>query len=317
MFQELGNDEGQVVKLYIAETKDQKYFKDGPEPEPRFFYNSFDKKPMEEGSLKGLQLRVPKCLESLFLGQKILPHNVPAFLEGIVSVTNLPDNQVDLDVDIPALIDRLDATALKFMNEADKAVVQKARDLLRSLLILLPEDGRTLYNLACAESLLGNSREAIGCLQNAINHGWNNLDHMLADADLASLRASENFQQLVQQLRDKLTKAASELKPESQSAPVQEPVPASAPLPVPVPSPVPVPISAPAPSPFSVPAPVVLPVVVPVAVLPPVPAPVPVKWANELRILQDMGFSQVDLIIPILDRTNGSVEQTVVALLGA
>jgi len=117
MFKELGN---QIIKLYIIDSKDKKYFKDGPAPEVLFFYSTPDKKPVtDEERLKPLQSRVPKCLESLFVDNKILPHNLPAFLEGVVKVTNLPDSQVELDVDIEQLRNHLNKTALAFLDKSE------------------------------------------------------------------------------------------------------------------------------------------------------------------------------------------------------
>jgi len=47
-----------------------------------------------------------------------------------------------------------------------------------------------------------------------------------------------------------------------------------------------------------------------------VPVPVvPPKWATELSVLHDVGFADDELLISLLERTKGSVEQTVLALL--
>jgi len=256
MFKEIGT---QTVKLYIRDSTDKKYFKDGPAPEVLFFYNTPDKQPLsDEERVKILRTRIPKCLESLFLDHKILPHNLPSFLEGVVKVTNLPDNQVELDVDIELLRKCLDKTALMFMETSE--TVEKGRNLLKSLLVLDPEDHRTLYNLACAESLLGNVHEAIASLRSAVQFGWNNLSHMLVDADLANIRQTEAFQQLVQTLKTKLmTKTPA-----------------------------------------------------------PVPAPKTIahtRYPQELITLHDMGFVQDNVIIPLLERFNGNVQETINAIL--
>mmetsp|Transcript_69564 Transcript_69564/g.96726 ORF Transcript_69564/g.96726 Transcript_69564/m.96726 type:complete len:589 (+) Transcript_69564:109-1875(+) len=42
---------------------------------------------------------------------------------------------------------------------------------------------------------------------------------------------------------------------------------------------------------------------------------VPVKWADELEVLRSMGFENSELLVPILDRTNGHVDAVIAALL--
>jgi len=44
-------------------------------------------------------------------------------------------------------------------------------------------------------------------------------------------------------------------------------------------------------------------------------APEVMKWEAELTILAEMGFLVHDELIPLLEKHNGSIEQTVVSLL--
>mmetsp|Transcript_13780 Transcript_13780/g.35402 ORF Transcript_13780/g.35402 Transcript_13780/m.35402 type:complete len:601 (+) Transcript_13780:152-1954(+) len=55
--------------------------------------------------------------------------------------------------------------------------------------------------------------------------------------------------------------------------------------------------------------------VAPVQADPVQPEPEPVKWQDEIRMLRSMGFDNVELLMPILDRTNGHVDAVIAALL--
>ena len=65
---------------------------------------------------------------------------------------------------------------------------------------LAPEDPNVRYNLACSLALLGRTELALSELERAHELGYDDAAHMLADADLASLRSEARFRRLVQRL---------------------------------------------------------------------------------------------------------------------
>jgi len=71
----------------------------------------------------------------------------------------------------------------------------------RRLARLLPRDARVRYNLACSLSLLGRKRDAVESLQHAFELGYDDLDWMLRDPDLKTLRGYPRFEGLVESLR--------------------------------------------------------------------------------------------------------------------
>eukprot|EP01129_Flabellula_baltica_P004541 TRINITY_DN1587_c0_g1_i1.p1 TRINITY_DN1587_c0_g1~~TRINITY_DN1587_c0_g1_i1.p1 ORF type:complete len:360 (+),score=105.33 TRINITY_DN1587_c0_g1_i1:110-1189(+) len=83
--------------------------------------------------------------------------------------------------------------ALRLMQIGDEESLIKAGELLHKAIILNENDIIALYNLACVESLLGNVDEAIFQLMNAINEGYNDIEHMMNDPDLENIRYTEGF----------------------------------------------------------------------------------------------------------------------------
>ncbi|MEL6905882.1 MAG: hypothetical protein AAFZ87_06550 [Planctomycetota bacterium] len=60
-----------------------------------------------------------------------------------------------------------------------------------------PDDPTVRYNLACSFALLGRHEEALDTLRVAIGLGYTDLEFMLEDDDLASLRDDPRFRALV------------------------------------------------------------------------------------------------------------------------
>jgi tetratricopeptide (TPR) repeat protein len=63
--------------------------------------------------------------------------------------------------------------------------------------------GNVYYNLACALALANKRDDALAALETAVERGWTNVEHMVADTDLTSLRAKPRFTALVAKLRAK------------------------------------------------------------------------------------------------------------------
>jgi tetratricopeptide (TPR) repeat protein len=69
----------------------------------------------------------------------------------------------------------------------------KAAEVLEELLAETPDDGGVLYNLACAESLLGKRDEALGHLQQAIAQNADFREMAEKDSDFDPIRDDPGF----------------------------------------------------------------------------------------------------------------------------
>jgi tetratricopeptide (TPR) repeat protein len=85
----------------------------------------------------------------------------------------------------------------------------KGLEVDRKLVLLRPEDPTTHYNLACSLALLGDAEESLSELERAVALGYEDLEHLLADEDLASLRERARFRAIAQAL------GAAESSPET------------------------------------------------------------------------------------------------------
>jgi len=111
-------------------------------------------------------------------------------------------NQLDFDIDFfeRLLARKQDSVeVLRVLAElvSRKGLVDRAVDLDRRLVELLPNDFLARYNLACSLARAGRSDEAIDSLSRAILLGYDDLAHMEADPDLESLRNHPDFQALL------------------------------------------------------------------------------------------------------------------------
>jgi serine/threonine protein kinase/Tfp pilus assembly protein PilF len=86
----------------------------------------------------------------------------------------------------------LGAAALVNLGEGERA-----RAWVGHALDIDPEDAIVLYNVACIYALLGDTEEAIDCLEKAVE-SFINWDWLAHDADLDLLRSHPRFQQLLQ-----------------------------------------------------------------------------------------------------------------------
>ena len=84
----------------------------------------------------------------------------------------------------------------------DKRYAEAAAKCAEALALPLPAEtlGNLRYNLACAQAQLGKKAEALASLAAAAQYGWDDVDHMQADADLASLRSEQAFKDLAAKL---------------------------------------------------------------------------------------------------------------------
>jgi hypothetical protein len=77
---------------------------------------------------------------------------------------------------------------------------EKGLEVDRELVRRCPDDPTTHYNLACSLALLDKLGEAFDLLERAVALGYEDVEHLLADEDLASLRGSPRFEAIVQAL---------------------------------------------------------------------------------------------------------------------
>jgi len=291
-------DQGSVRKVYISEGSNAgKYFKDGPPAVPLAAYTvaEGEKKALEEEAATTLGVNIPRCLERLLPGGRLTPYNLPSWLQECVEIKRVPgeDPVVDLDIDVPTLFESLHKQALALISaESDPSLLKKAKDFLQSMIDLAPQNPLAHYNLACAESLLGEVKEAIESLKRAIEGGYSNLTHMLQDTDLINLRSLPEFEGLVDLLREKL-----QPKEEKKEEPIMEEVKEE------------VKEEKKEPEPEKV-----------VEVKEekketPAAAEPPKRWATQLEALNGMGFSNTDVNLVLLDDFKGDLVKVVNALL--
>ena len=75
---------------------------------------------------------------------------------------------------------------------------EKAIDAMRKAVEADPSDGLSQYNCACTYAVMGNTPEALACLQRAIDAGYRNVGAWVkSDPDLATLRETEEFRKLL------------------------------------------------------------------------------------------------------------------------
>lgn len=106
--------------------------------------------------------------------------------------------QLDFDIDF---FERLLARSpqsiepLRVLAElvSKKGQFQRAVELDRRLVHLLPDDFLARYNLACSLARAGRADEAIDALSRAILLGYDDLEHMESDPDLESLHGHPDF----------------------------------------------------------------------------------------------------------------------------
>jgi len=73
---------------------------------------------------------------------------------------------------------------------------------------LRPHDSLTWYNLACSYALLKRIEEAVGALRRAFESGYTDVAHLQQDPDLANLRQSPQFRQLLESFVASLSAAS-------------------------------------------------------------------------------------------------------------
>lgn len=102
-----------------------------------------------------------------------------------------------------ALAKRMEAYNTKALGYFKDKQYDKAKSALLKILELDPDNAVTHYNLACAESRMGNADQAISYLNKAIDLGYVDLRHMQRDPDLVALRDKPGFKSILKR-RDEI-----------------------------------------------------------------------------------------------------------------
>ena len=123
----------------------------------------------------------------------------------------------------PGILPALDALGLEFLTEIFEVEVARHPENLaalgelghlytklgkhaqglavdRRLVEMRPSDPTTHYNLACSLALLGETEACLDALERSVELGYDDLEHLLADDDLAAVRGAPRFQVLVKNL---------------------------------------------------------------------------------------------------------------------
>lgn len=66
-----------------------------------------------------------------------------------------------------------------------------------------PTDATAHYNLACSQALLNQIEAAIHSLEKSIELGYDDVEWLLQDEDIASLRSHKRFVQIIENLKNK------------------------------------------------------------------------------------------------------------------
>jgi hypothetical protein len=269
-----------LIKIWIEDSKIP-YFKDGTVEIVKLYSKGKDsvEQLVNSEQVTSAQEKITSAISRLFPDNAILPYNIPSYLKEVLSVKINGPADVELDVVVDNLTHSLNAEALRLMDSEEVTDLNKSKLLLESLQMINSEDPHVYYNLACVNSLLKNVQSSIEQLQNAFNHGYCNLKHMVEDKDLAYLRLQTQYSEFIKAVMP-ATEEKIELK-------VEEPVKIEEPVKVEE----------------------------PVKTQEPVKIEEPVKhvrWGEEIEVLKAMGFHREESVfLAILDHHKGNVSSAV------
>lgn len=91
------------------------------------------------------------------------------------------------------------AFALHYMGRNSEAL-----DCIQTMIEENPHDGGNYYNLACLNSLMGKSVEAVAALKTALELGYREFRHMERDTDLDRIRNREDYKALIEKYHNLL-----------------------------------------------------------------------------------------------------------------
>lgn len=80
--------------------------------------------------------------------------------------------------------------------------LDKGLEVDQKLVEIQPREPLYYYNLACTHSLLGHIDPAFQALFRAVQLGYNKLEQMIEDPDLANLKKDDRYEALLRELQD-------------------------------------------------------------------------------------------------------------------
>ena len=114
-------------------------------------------------------------------------------------------SQLDFEIEFFERILSRDPNYMEVLMNLGDLFTQKGchrRALLVDLRLarLCPKNPEVMYNLACSHAQLQHTADALASLRRAVELGFDDLDHLISDPDLASIRAHPGFHRLVSEL---------------------------------------------------------------------------------------------------------------------
>jgi hypothetical protein len=106
--------------------------------------------------------------------------------------------EVHIDIDRQVLRHRAVVTANAMIDASENTAAQA---VLEAANALFADDFIIEYNLACVAALLGNTEAAVIHLEHAVAHGYNKVNHLEQDADLASIMGDARVVALVRKMK--------------------------------------------------------------------------------------------------------------------
>lgn len=117
-------------------------------------------------------------------------------------------SQIDFEIEFFEQILSRDANYVDVLiNLGDlfsqKGCFRRALQVDLRLAQLRPLHPTVFYNLACSHAVVGQLPEALSALDRAAELGYDDLDHLLTDPDLAGLRSHPGFQRVLVKLESR------------------------------------------------------------------------------------------------------------------
>lgn len=114
-------------------------------------------------------------------------------------------SQIDFEIEFFERILNRDPNYVEvLMNLGDlftkKGCHRRALQVDLRLARLCPKNSEVFYNLACSHALLDHPLDTLEALQHAVSLGFSDLDYLITDPDLASVRSHPGFQRLIANL---------------------------------------------------------------------------------------------------------------------
>lgn len=114
-------------------------------------------------------------------------------------------SQLDFEIDFfERILSRDPSYAEVLINLGDlfarKGCHRRALQVDLRLAQLCPRSATVFYNLACSHALLTHMSEALSALEAAVDLGYDDLEHLLSDPDLAAIRRHVGFRRVLVKL---------------------------------------------------------------------------------------------------------------------